>query len=116
MNAKQTALGAYLVRTAVIHAKRGRLHRRATTTSVTTPMPSIGATTVTTGGCSSRYSAERQVTCRPIQKADSGSAQAEVCELALRPVSECSSRFNDSYQVGANFRSWLLGDDQPFSE
>jgi len=31
---------------------------------------------------------------------------AELCELALRQVSERSSRSNDRTQAGANFRSW----------
>ncbi len=31
---------------------------------------------------------------------------ADLCELALWQVSECTSRSNDRKQVGANFRYW----------
>ncbi len=33
---------------------------------------------------------------------------ADHCEFGLRQDSECSSRFNDSDQTGANFRSWPI--------
>ena len=50
MNAKPTALDAYLARTVAIHAKLERLRQVADDHFFTTPMPSIGATSATSGG------------------------------------------------------------------
>jgi hypothetical protein len=62
MNANQTAIDAYLVHTVAVHTKLEQLSNSPTTISVTTPMPTIGATSAITSGCSWRFSAEWQVT------------------------------------------------------
>ena len=50
MNTKQTALDAYLARTAAIRANWDGCNNSPTTTLVTTLMPSIGATSAISGG------------------------------------------------------------------
>lgn len=49
MNTKQSALDAYLARTAAIHTKLERLQQLADDHFGTTPMPSIEATSATSG-------------------------------------------------------------------
>lgn len=44
--------------------------------------------------------------CNPIPGNWAAAVVAELCELALRQVSECNGRINDNYQARGNFRSW----------